>query len=304
MEKFHPGPSPSLTDCCQVKYQISELDGSASKRPPVIGADGPVPDTQKERGVTMDCREIDASGLVHKELNDRLMDAMLRGADKLVVRNVCGQRYIGTRLYQPGQSKKLDIEIFGTPGSDLGAFMSGHHIRVHGNVQDGVGNTMDDGEIVVEGRAGDVLGMSMRGGKIFIRDEAGYRTALHMKEYLDKKPVLVIGDNAQDFMGEYMAGGIVIVLALKKKVHSANFIGTGMHGGVIYLRGQVDKSQLGKEVEIFELDDQDREILDRYVGEFLQRFPELKISKEEVLKEKFIKLMPLSKRPYGKLYAY
>jgi len=252
----------------------------------------------------MDCREIDASGLVHKELNDRLMDAMLRGADKLVVRNVCGQRYIGTRLYQPGQSKKLDIEIFGTPGSDLGAFMSGHHIRVHGNVQDGVGNTMDDGEIVVEGRAGDVLGMSMRGGKIFIRDEAGYRTALHMKEYLDKKPVLVIGDNAQDFMGEYMAGGIVIVLALKKKVHSANFIGTGMHGGVIYLRGQVDKSQLGKEVEIFELDDQDREILDRYVGEFLQRFPELKISKEEVLKEKFIKLMPLSKRPYGKLYAY
>jgi glutamate synthase domain-containing protein 3 len=108
----------------------------------------------------------------------------------------------------------MDIEIFGTPGNDLGAFLYGHQIRVHGNAQDGVGNTMDAGEIVVEGRAGDVLGFSMRGGKIFVRDSVGYRTALHMKEYEDKRPVLVIGGTSQDFLGEYMAGGIVILLGL------------------------------------------------------------------------------------------
>ena len=181
--------------------------------------------------------------------------------------------------------------------------MSGHRVRVHGNVQDGVGNTMDDGEIVVEGRAGDVLGMSMRGGKIFIRDNTGYRTALHMKEYLDKKPVLVIGGTSQDFLGEYMAGGIVILLGLGDKPHNQTFIGTGMHGGVIYIRGKVDKLQVAGQVDISEPGVEDRKLLDKFVGEFVESFPDLGLNKEEILKGDFIKLAPKSKRPYAKMYA-
>ena len=248
--------------------------------------------------------EIDATGIPTKELNERLRALMLEGTEKFVLKNVCGQRYIGTRLYSKnGDKHKLDIEIVGTPGSDLGAFMSGHRVRVHGNVQDGVGNTMDDGEIVVEGRAGDVLGMSMRGGKIFIRDNTGYRTALHMKEYLDKKPVLVIGGTTQDFLGEYMAGGIVILLGLGDKPHSQTFIGTGMHGGVIYIRGKVDKLQVAGQVDISEPKEEDIAVLDKNIGEFVDHFPELGLSKEEILKGEFIRLAPKSKRPYAKMYA-
>jgi glutamate synthase domain-containing protein 3 len=246
---------------------------------------------------------VDATDLSTRVLNDRLRDLMKAGTKKVVLKNVCGQRYIGTRLYSPEHSK-MEIEIFGIPGNDLAAFLFGHKIIVHGNAQDGVGNTMDDGDITIEGRSGDVLGFSMRGGKIFVRDNVGYRTALHMKEYDDKRPVMVIGGTSQDFLGEYMAGGIVILLGLGGQLHKGNFLGTGMHGGVIYIRGSVEKTQVGGQVEILPLDDIDWEILEHYISEFIERFPDLCIDKEQILKSDFIKLSPKSKRPYGKLYAY
>ncbi|RLI86471.1 MAG: hypothetical protein DRO98_05315 [Archaeoglobales archaeon] len=246
--------------------------------------------------------KIDASQLNHKELNDLMRECVLKGAKKLILQNVCGQRYIGTRLHFPNQ-RKVEIEIYGTPGNDLGAFLDGHRIVVHGNAQDGVGNTMNDGEIVVEGRAGDVVAMAMRGGKIFIRDDVGYRAAIHMKEYLDKIPVLVVGGTSQDFLGEYMAGGIVILLGLtlKKLRHRAYYIGTGMHGGVIYLRGEAEEHQFGKEVGVAELEEEDWKILERYVGEFSSYFG---YDADEILAENFMKLLPLTKRPYGRIYAY
>jgi len=247
--------------------------------------------------------EIDATDLKTKELNERVRDLMLSGVKQVNIRNVFGQRYIGTRLYTP-EHLKMEIEIFGTPGNDLAAFLYGHKITVHGNAQDGVGNTMDGGEIVVEGRAGDVLGFSMRGGEIYVRDNCGYRTALHMKEYEDKKPVLVIGGISQDFLGEYMAGGIVIILDLECQTHKANFIGTGMHGGVIYLRGPVEPYQLGGQVEASPIDEADRAVLERYVSRFVERFPEIGKSQKEIMKSQFFRLRPRSKRPYSNLYAY
>ncbi len=52
---------------------------------------------------------------------------------------------------------------------------------------------MDEGAIIVHGHAGDVLMLSSRGGKTFVRDDVGYRTGIHMKEYGEKKPVIVVG---------------------------------------------------------------------------------------------------------------
>ena len=203
--------------------------------------------------------KIDASGVFYRELNARLREAVSNGTQKIELHNVYGQRYIGTDLDKP-----VEIEIFGTPGNDLGAFMNGPKITVHGNAQDGCGNTMNSGEIIIHGHAGDILGLSARGGKLFIRDDVGYRAGIHMKEYQDKKPVLVIGGTAQDFLGEYMAGGILILLGLnlgEGEYHKAKFIGTGMHGGVIYLRGNVEEYQLGKEVGVAELEEKDYQIL-------------------------------------------
>ncbi len=243
--------------------------------------------------------EIDATGILTRELNTQLREATVNGTKKIELRNIYGQRYIGTDLGKP-----VEIEIFGTPGNDLGSFMDGPRIIVRGNAQDGCGNTMNDGEIIVHGHAGDITGLAARGGKIFIRDGVGYRAGIHMKEYGDKKPVLVIGGTAQDFLGEYMAGGILIILGLNLKegeTHRASYIGTGMHGGVIYLRGNVADFQLGKEVGVAELNENDHLNLEKYVGEFASHFGH---DAKKILKHKFIKLFPLYLRPYGRLYAY
>lgn len=249
-----------------------------------------------------DTAEIDSSGLKHKELNDLMRDCVVNGASKLILKNVVGQRYIGTRLAF-SNPKKVQIDVYGTVGNDVGAFLNGHRMVVHGNAQDGVGNTMDSGEIIIEGRAGDVAAMSMRGGKIFIRDDVGYRTAIHMKEYKDRIPSLVIGGTSQDFFGEYMAGGRVTLLGmnLKSEQHRANYIGTGMHGGVIYIRGKVEDYQLGKEVGAFEPEKEDWKALEEDVKQFASYFS---FDADDLLAEKFTKLVPVSRRPYGKIYAY
>jgi glutamate synthase domain-containing protein 3 len=242
---------------------------------------------------------IDARGIFYRELNAKLRQVVSNGTQKIELRNVYGQRYIGTDLGKP-----VEIEIFGTPGNDLGVFMDGPKIIVHGNAQDGCGNTMNSGEIIIHGHAGDILGLSARGGKIFVREDVGYRAAIHMKEYQDKKPAVVIGGTAQDFLGEYMAGGVLILLGLNLKEgerHKANFIGTGLHGGVIYMRGEIQEFQLGKEVGVAELNENDYLTLKGLVGEFAYHFG---YDAEEILKYKFTKLFPLYLRPYGRLYAY
>ena len=242
---------------------------------------------------------IDARGLRYRELNARLREVVSNGVQKVELHNVYGQRYIGTDLNRP-----VEIEIFGTPGNDLGAFMDGPRITVHGNAQDGCGNTMNSGEIIVHGHAGDIAGLSARGGKLFVRDDVGYRAGIHMKEYQDRKPVVVIGGTAQDFVGEYMAGGVLILLGLNLGgggYHQAKFIGTGMHGGVIYIRGNVKEYQLGKEVGIAPLEEKDYQVLQKFVGEFAAHFG---YEAGEILKHDFIKLFPRWLRPYGRLYAY
>ncbi len=239
---------------------------------------------------------IDASGVYYRDLNAKLREAVTNVTRRIELRNVYGQRYIGTDL-----NASVEIEIYGTPGNDLGAFMAGPTITVHGNAQDGCGNTMNDGTIIIHGHSGDIAGLSARGGKIFIRDSVGYRAGIHMKEYQDKKPVLVIGGTAQDFLGEYMAGGIMILLGLHEGgQHKAKFIGTGMHGGVIYLSGSVDSYQLGKEVGMSQPEEKDVQIIRQFVDEFASHFD---YKTEEILKHDFIKLVPRGVRPYGKLYC-
>ncbi len=242
---------------------------------------------------------IDAQGIFYRELNAKLRQVVSNGTRKIELRNVYGQRYIGTNLDTP-----VEIKIFGTPGNDLGAFLDGPTIIVHGNAQDGCGNTMNSGEIIIHGHAGDILGLSARGGKIFVREDVGYRAGIHMKEYQGKKPMVIIGGTAQDFLGEYMAGGILILLGRNLKAgerHKATFIGTDMHGGVIYMRGEVQKFQLGKEVGVAELDESDYLLLKGLVGEFASHFD---YDANEILKYQFTKLFPLYLRPYGRLYAY
>ena len=258
-----------------------------------------MPTNQSLKKQTGGLTEIDAQDVATHELNTRLKQAVAAGAKQVLLKNVCGQRYIGTDINHP-----VEIVIEGTPGNDLGSFMNRPHLIVHGNAQDGCGNTMNEGEIVVHGHAGDITGLSARGGKIFIREGVGYRTGIHMKEYGDKKPSIVVGGTAQDFFGEYMAGGVMVLLGLNMKdsdYHHARYVGTGMHGGVIYMRGKLEDYQLGREVGVAELDEADHTVLTGLIEQFSAHFD---LDSHKILKHKFRKLFPLYHRPYGRHYAY
>jgi glutamate synthase domain-containing protein 3 len=246
-----------------------------------------------------DVWKVNAEGLCYRELNKLLRELDGNGAEKIEIRNVYGQRYIGTDL-----EKKLSIDIYGTPGNDLGAFMNGQKLVVHGSGQDCTGNTMNEGQIIIHGHAGDITGYGSRGGRIFIRDDVGYRTGIHMKEYRSRKPYLVIGGTAQDFLGEYMAGGVLVVLGLTlnpDERHKAKFVGTGMHGGIIYIRGEIPPTHLGKEVKVMDVNKNDLELIQSLVKEFCGYFG---IDFNEVMSKKFRKIVPFSHRPYGRVYAY
>ena len=144
----------------------------------------------------------------------------------------------------------------------------------------------------------------MRGGKIWVRDDVGYRVGIHMKAYQDKRPTIIIGGTAQHFQGEYMAGGVLMVLGLTLRpgeLHQASFIATGMHGGAMYVRGAVDDHQLGKGVGRVPLDEEDDSLIADLVAGYVSRFGG---DVAEILAQPLTKLVPLSLRPYGRLYAY
>jgi glutamate synthase domain-containing protein 3 len=241
--------------------------------------------------------KVDAEDLYYRDLNCLLRQAIAaEGIERIEIKNVCGQRYLGTDLETTAQ-----IDIYGTPGNDLGAFMNGPKLVVHGNAQDGCGNTMNEGQIIIHGHAGDVTGNSMRGGKIFVRDYVGYRVGIHMKEFQRKIPQIVIGQTAGDFLAEYMAGGIMVILGLNLKEGEkckARFVGTGMHGGVIYERGEILQPVNG--TKTLEAGKRDLKIIEGLVKEYCSHFG---IDSNEIMNIKFKKILPISKRPYEKLFS-
>jgi len=239
--------------------------------------------------------QIDAKNLDYQHLNSLIRTKIAKGENYFILKHVNGQRYIGA-----GIEKNIKIEIYGTPGQDLGTFMQGPEIIVHGNAQDGVGNTMDNGKIVIHGLAGDIAGYAMRGGKIHILADVGYRTGIHMKGFNKKNPVIIIGGCAGGFLGEYMAGGIIIVLGFnKEKPNVGMCLGTGMHGGVIYIRGKVDPSCLGEGAILKKTTKRDYKILENLLKEYCKDFS---INLKKVFDSPFQKIVPASSRPYGELY--
>ncbi len=241
---------------------------------------------------------IDASGVYYRELNERVRELAAEGYARIVLDGVNGQRYIGG-----GMKSSATIVINGVPGNDLGAFMDGPVIIVNDNAQDGVGNTMNNGKIVVKGHAGDVIGYGMRGGKIFVTGDVGYRVGIHMKSYKDQVPVVVAGGRAGDFFGEYMAGGVLVLLGLGTGggPPAGSYLGTGMHGGTIFLRGEVSERQLGKEVRVYPLCEEDSRTLESILGEYEL---ETGVDLSDVRMEDFAVLRPFSHRPYGNMYCY
>lgn len=235
---------------------------------------------------------VNAMNLNYRELNDQI-----RRAEKdCCIQNCLGQRFIGTGM------DHIEITVNGIPGNALGAYLNGAKIIVSGNAQDAVGDTMNAGEIIIHGNIGDAAGYAMRGGKIFVRDNAGYRAGIHMKAYKEKIPVMIIGGCAGSFLGEYQAGGIIIVLGLHKNSKSivGNFPCTGMHGGKMFLRGDCGNIRFSGQVTAKTAGDEDLEEIREYLSEYCADFG---YSLDGILSEPFTVITPDSKNPYKQMYV-
>ena len=254
--------------------------------------------------------EIDAAPegnpLNYQDLNEKIHEKIRQGNDRITLNNVCGQRFIAASL-----QGDLELIINGLPGNDLGIFMDGPKIIVNGNCEDQAGNTMNDGMIIVDGDGGDVIGLSARGGKIYVKKDVGYRVGIHIKEYEKQFPVLIFGGIARDFLGEYMAGGLIIALGLKflpdgtfienDQPICGNELGTGIHRGKILLRTEENlEPKLGVGAKLFDSTSEEIKEIEPFLREFCEIFD---IPYEIIGRKPFKVIKPISKRPFGGNYC-
>lgn len=242
--------------------------------------------------------KIDARDLHYTPLNQKIRTAVANGAKEIIIDNVLGQRFIGDGLRGEG----VTITVNGVPGGDLAMFMSGPTIVVNGNADHAPGNTMDKGKVIIHGSAGDAVAHSMRGGRVYVRDNIGYRGGIHMKQYMEKRPILVVGGSARAFLGEYMAGGLLIVLGLNGVAPiSERGVGSGIHGGEIIVRGKVDEKYLGVGAKQQPVTAEQKEMIRPILEDFAQAFG---MDAKNLLAADYSRIVPSSARPFANKYTW
>lgn len=238
--------------------------------------------------------EIRATEMSFQQLNEQIhtcQDA------EITLTDVMGQRYIASGL----SGKRL--EIHGIPGNALGAYVDDCRVEVFGNAQDATGDTMNAGEIIIHGSSGDATGYAMRGGMILVEGNVGYRAGIHMKAYKDQVPVLVVGGEAGSFLGEYQAGGYVVVLGLNTtgRAPVGRFCAAGMHGGKIFLRTEAELPfDLPSQVSAHRADAKELEEIRPFVEKYAHAFGR---NAAEILRGAFQVLIPNTANPYKSLYV-
>ncbi len=229
-----------------------------------------------------------ARGILHEgRAHRRPPTRSPRRAEDEFVAPAHGRRFLGS-TYHRGQAMVVE----GPVGNCLANGLDGGAIVVHGNAADDVGDAMLSGRIVIHGDARDVLAQAMQGGVVLVRGSAGNRVGLQMRQYEDEQsayrfagdvtpggltpnlPALVVGGGVDDYFGEYMAGGVAMVLNLIEgpaglttkaapQIPVGRYVGTGMVGGRLYIRGDVPDDAVG----LGGADEDVRQYLDTLVAE-------------------------------------
>jgi len=101
---------------------------------------------------------------------------------------------------------------------------------------DAAGDTMDDGSVVIHG---SVCGPAIDARRQDSRGAVHRLSGGHPYEILPREaPLLIIGGRYSGFLGEYQAGGVIVVLQRFGGAEHfiCNFCGNGMHGREIFVR--------------------------------------------------------------------
>ncbi len=123
-----------------------------------------------------------------------------------------------------------------------------------------------------------------------------------MKAYQEKVPVIIVGGETGCFLGEYQAGGLIVVLGLNTsgKAPVDAFCATGMHGGSIFVRSDVLPDDLPDQVVAHRAEKADLEVIRPHVHDFCAAFG---LDENAVMDHPFYCLKPNTNNPYKQLYT-
>jgi glutamate synthase domain-containing protein 2/FAD/FMN-containing dehydrogenase/ferredoxin/glutamate synthase domain-containing protein 1 len=130
------------------------------------------------------------------------------GWRRFILYKTRGQRLISTAVMGQGDTDDVVIDVYGSAGEYLGAFMQGGTLRMHGSAQNFCAMGMHHGNLEVYGNAGKVNGYASKGGKIFILGnvvDRGWANSVNDSRCQDLE-VFVLG-SATKYTGESLMGG-------------------------------------------------------------------------------------------------
>ena len=154
-----------------------------------------------------------------------------------------------------------------------------------------IGAGLSEGTIVLDKVPGNALGAYLDGGVIEVHCNAQ-----------EKVPALVIGGRTGSFLGEYQAGGVIVVLGIGSEDRQpvGNFCGTGMHGGRIYLRTEHLPKDLPEQVSARKADESDMAAAAPLIRRWAEKFGG---DAKALLASSYYLLTPNTKNPYRQLYV-
>jgi glutamate synthase domain-containing protein 3/glutamate synthase domain-containing protein 1 len=141
--------------------------------------------------------EIEGEGAVSRAI----VDLFRAGWSRFLVFNARGHRFIGCGLGV--DTRKVRIDVYGSPGDYLGSGLDGVEIAVHGSAQDQLAQIMKSGKLVVHGDVGQTFGYGAKGGHMYVLGNAAGRPLINAVG----APRVVINGTALDYLAEsFMAG--------------------------------------------------------------------------------------------------
>ena len=173
----------------------------------------------------------DATSISFSQINQKIQEAFSNRLTDVGFKNVAGHRYIGIGITTGKNPFRISLE--GYPGNCLANLNDGATFEIFGNVADEYLRTLCMRDVWLSTAARGMLRRrALQGGDVFIRGSVGNRAAIQMREYLDSRPHLIVGETADDYLAEYMAGGVVVILNLaNEQTPVGSYVGTGMVGG-------------------------------------------------------------------------
>jgi glutamate synthase domain-containing protein 2/FAD/FMN-containing dehydrogenase/glutamate synthase domain-containing protein 3/ferredoxin/glutamate synthase domain-containing protein 1 len=219
--------------------RLAEIDGRRWVAIRSGADDVPVASTPEAQTLLVDATGFAAQGTDPQvSLASLLSRAHARGWRRFLLYRVNGQRLISTAVMGKGDTDDVVMDVYGTPGEYLGAFMQGGRLRVHGNAQNFAAMCMHHGRLEIFGNAGKVCGYASKGGEVFILGDIVDRAWTNSVNDSRCQPLRVhILGSASKYAGEslmggdFFFGGLTFDSSGRLRTQERPYRGTKMFGG-------------------------------------------------------------------------